>query len=160
MGKRKLELQTGYIADAIMQTKKKKFNEEYTTIEEVDIIKQVMKKRIQQRNLSVKFVDGFFERYFDITNGVITKADKDTVSLRPYISNMEIGDTIYDEQFIYLCLCEIIIDKLNNSVEHACYTCNTECTGGLSPEKAKNCNRWSHDFNTEKHKVIKRSLEI
>lgn len=158
MGKRKLELQTGYIADAIMQTKKKKFNEEYTTIEEVDIIKQVIQKRIQQRNLKVKIVDGYFERYFDIINGVITKADKETISLKQYISDMEIGDTIYDEQFIYLCLCEIIADKLNNSIEHSCYTCNSYCCGGLPPEQAKDCSKWTHDF--KKHKVIKKTLEI
>lgn len=160
MGKRKLELQTGYIADAIMQTRKKKFNEEFVTIEEVNIFKPLIQKRIQQRNLNVKFVDGFFQKYFDIINGVITKADKETASLRPCISDIEIGDTIYDEQFIYLCLCEIMTNKLNDSIEHICYTCNTECTGGLSPEQAKNCYRWSHDFNTEKHKVIKKTLEI
>ena len=166
MGKIKLELQTGYIADAIMQTRKQKFNEEFTTIEEVNIIRQVIENRIQQKNLNVTFVDGFFQKYFDIINGVITKADKETVSLKKYISGRtmdetaEIQETIYDENLIYLCLCEIMTNKLNNSVEHDCYTCNTECIGGLSPEKAKNCNRWSHDFNTEKHKVIKKTLEI
>lgn len=49
MGKIKLELQTGYIADAIMQTRKQKFNEEFTTIEEVNIIRQVIENRIQQK---------------------------------------------------------------------------------------------------------------
>ncbi len=63
---RKLELQTGYIADAIMETKKKRFNEDFTTVEEVNIIKQLMQNRIQQKNLNVKFVDTFFERYFYI----------------------------------------------------------------------------------------------
>ena len=37
----KLNLQNGYIADSIIQTKKKRFNEEFTTMEEVNIIKQV-----------------------------------------------------------------------------------------------------------------------
>lgn len=166
MGKRKLELQTGYIDDAIMQTRKQKFNEEFTTIEEVNIIRQVIENRIQQKDLNVTFVDGFFQKYFDIINGVITKADKETVSLKQYISGRtmdettEIQETIYDENLIYLCLCEIMINKLNDSIEHTCYTCNTECTGGLSPEQAENCYRWSHCFNTEKHKVIKKTLEI
>lgn len=164
MGKRKLQLQTGYIADAIMQTRKKKFNEKFTTIDEVNIIKQVIEKRIEEKSLNVKFVDGFFERYFEITNGIITKIDEETVSLRQYISATtmdemrEIQETIYDENLIYLCLCEIMTNKLNNSIEHNCSTCNTECCHGLSPEKAQNCYRWSHDFNNEKYKIIKKTL--
>lgn len=43
----KLELQIGYIADAIIETNKKRFNEHFTTMEEVNIIKEVMKKRIE-----------------------------------------------------------------------------------------------------------------
>lgn len=143
-----LELQTGYIADAIMETKKKRFNEDFTTVEEVNIIKKLMQNRIQQKNLNVKFVDAFFERYFDIINGVITKADKETPSLKPYISDMEIRETVYDEHFIYLCLCEILICKLNNSIEHTCYNCVTECTGlfNQSHSKPNDCTKWTHDF--------------
>ena len=121
MGKRKLEVQNGYIADAIMQTKKKMFNEEFTTVDEVDIIKQVIEKRIEEKKLNIKFVDFYFERYFNITNGIITKIDDETESLKHYISGstmeemIERQETIYDENLIYLCLCEIMINKLNNS---------------------------------------------
>ncbi len=156
MGKRKLELQTGYIADAIIQTKQQKFNEKFTTIEEVNIIRQLIENKIQQKNLNVSFCDGFFKKYFCIINGVITKEDKKTVSLRPYISDIEIAKTIYDEDFIYLCLCEIMIEKLNNSIEHTCHNCNSLCCGGLTPEDAKNCSKWSYNFNDEKHMVLKK----
>lgn len=98
----KLELQIGYIADAIIETNKKRFNEHFTTMEEVNIIKEVMKKRIEQKSLKVKFINTFFEKYFDITNGVIIKTDQQTESLKPYISNLEIRETIYDEDFIYV----------------------------------------------------------
>ena len=34
-----LNLQSGYIADAIIETKKKNFNENFTTMDEVNIVK-------------------------------------------------------------------------------------------------------------------------
>lgn len=48
MAKSKLELQTGYIADAIIQTKQNRYNEAFTTMEEVNIIKEAMQKRIKR----------------------------------------------------------------------------------------------------------------
>ena len=117
-----------------------------------------MEKIIEKKNLKVEFVDVFFERYFDIINGAITKADNKIESLKIFISDSEISKTIYDEKFIYLCLCEIMINKLNNSIEHTCSNCNTECCGGLSDEKAKNCNKWTHDFITKTNKLLKKTL--
>ena len=48
----KLVLQSGYIADAIIETKRKRFNENFTTMEEVYIIRQVIEQRIKNKNLS------------------------------------------------------------------------------------------------------------
>ena len=145
MGKIKLNLQTGYIADAIIQTKKNRFNEEFTTMDEVNIIKEVLEKRIEQRKLNVKFIDAFFKRYFNIINGVITKVDEDLDNLSIYIGDTEICQTIYDEDFIYLCLCEIMINKLNNSIEHTCSTCDISCCDRLCLEQY---------FNNKKNKVL------
>ena len=156
----KLELQSGYIADAIIETKRKRFNEDFTTMEEVNIIEQVIQQRIKEKDLKVKIVNDFFKRYFDIINGVITKADKETESLKFFISNIEIRETIYDENLIYLCICEIIINKLNNSIEHTCSNCNSLCCGGLCNEQAKICSKWTHDFAQETNKVLKKTLEI
>jgi len=155
MSKIKLELQTGYIADAIIQTKKNRFNEQFATIEEVNVMKEVMQKRVEQKELNVKFVDAFFKKYFDIVNGVITKADKETESLKVYISDIEIRQAIYDEDFIYLCLCEIMIDRLTNSLDHTCSDCNSNCCGGLSSEQAKDCTKWSHDFSSKNNHILK-----
>jgi len=158
MRKRKLELQIGYIADAIIQVKKSRFNEEFTTMEEFNIIKQVIQKKIEQKNLNVKFVDAFFKGYFDVIEDVIIKVDKDTESLKMYISDTEIKELIYDEEYIYLCLCEIMINKLSNSIEHTCSNCNTYCCGGLTKEASKNCSNWSCDLFSDKYKVLKKIL--
>lgn len=164
MGKRKIELQNYYIADAIIQTKKKRFNEQFTTLEEVNIIKQVIEKRIKEKKLDLKFADCYFEKYFNIINGIITRIDKDTENLKSYISGRTMDEMIanqeiiYDENLIYLCLCEIMINKLSNSIERSCHTCNTECCGGLSIQKAQNCNRWTHDFNNDKYKIIVKKI--
>ena len=162
---KKLELQSGYIADAIIETKKKRFNENFTTMEEVNIIKQVIENKIKSKNLNVKIIDAFFSRYFDIINGVITKANEEEITLKTYISGKdiyettEIRETIYDENLIYLCLCEIIVSKLNNSIKHTCSTCNSLCCGGLCDEQANECNKWTNDFE-EINKIIKKKLKI
>ena len=162
----KLELQSGYIADAIIETKRKRFNENFTTMEEVNIIKQVIEQRIKNKSLNVKIINAFFRDYFSIINGVITKVDEETETLKVFISGKdiqettEICETIYDENLIYLCLCEIIISKLNNSIKHTCSTCNSFCCGGLCDEKAKTCSKWTHDFAQETNKELKKALEI
>lgn len=141
---KELELQTGYIADAILQTKMKKFNENFTTIEEVNIIKQLIQERIKQRNLKVVIFDRFFEKYFDIINGIITKADKKTATLKPFICDVEIAETIYDENFICLCLYEIMTNKFNNSIPHNCSTCDNTCYNLCAAYE-----KWSHDFEED-----------
>lgn len=129
-------------------------------MEEVNIINQEIQKRIKEKNLKVKIFTAFFEKYFNIINGLITKADKETESLTFFISDLEIRETIYDENFIYSCLCEIIINKLNNSIEHSCSNCNSVCCGGLCDDQAKNCSKWTNDFTKETNKVLKKTLEI
>lgn len=118
-----LELNASYIADAIIETKEKRFNEDSTTVDEVNIIKQIIQKRIEQKNLKVKITDGFFKKYFSIINGIITKIDKETESLKQYISSIEIREAIYDEDFVYLCLCEILI---NNVDKKSPFDCNID----------------------------------
>ena len=160
----KLELQSGYIADAIIETKRKRFNENFTTMEEVNIIKQVIEQRIKNKSLNVKIINSFFRDYFSIINGVITKVDEETETLKVFISGKniqettEIRETIYDKNLIYLCLC--IISKLNNSIRHTCSTCNSFCCGGLCDEQAKTCSKWTHDFAQETNKELKKRLEI
>ncbi len=155
----KLELQSGYIADAIIETKRKRFNENFTTMEEVNIIKQVIEQRIKNKNLNVKIINAFFRKYFNIINGIITKADEETKTLKVFISGKDIQETIYDENLIYSCLCEIRINKLNNSIKHTCSNCNSLCCGGLCDEQANECNKWTNDFE-ETNKIIKKKLKI
>ena len=70
--KNKTLIQTGYIADAIIETKKKKFNDEFTTVEEVSIITKILEQQFLKKQLSVGIVDTYFDVYFEISNGVIT----------------------------------------------------------------------------------------
>ena len=157
MGKMILELQTGYIADVIIDVKKKRFGEDFVSLQDCLIVRQLVQQRINRKGLSVKIVDGFFEEFFEVQNGVIIKNGD---SLKKYICNKEIRDLIYDEQFIYLCICEIMLNKLDNSIEHTCATCNNYCCGGLSHECAVNCGRWKHDFNEERKISLRKILEL
>ena len=113
---------------------------------------------------SINQAKNFFDKYFNIINGVITKADEETKTLKIFISGKdihettEIRETIYDENLIYLCHCEI--NKLNNSIKHTCSTCDSFCCGGLCDEKAKTCSKWTHDFVQETNKALKKVIEI
>ena len=143
----KLELQTGYIADSIIDVKLKRFGEKFASIEEVLIIKKLMELRLKKQGLEVEFIDRFFSNYFRVDNGVITKFEESN-TLKAYLSDKEIKEIIYDNNFIYYCLCQILINKLNNSIEHKCNNCITECTGLFQQphSRSNDCTRWTHDF--------------
>lgn len=158
MKKTELELQSGFIADAIIDVKKKRFNEAFTTTHEVDIIRQIMQIRMNQKELNVKFVDGYFERIFNIINGIIMK-DKDD-SLKSGIGILEVRETLYDEEFLYLCLCEIMMHKIGNGIKHTCNNCITECCGELYKNRETNCQRWSYNFENKKLKEFQKILEM
>lgn len=142
-GKNKTRVTNWIYSGCNNSNKKNRFNEEFTTIEEVNVMKEVMQKRIKQKELNVEFVDAFFKRYFDIISGVITKADNQTESLKVHISDVDIRETVYDEDFIYLCLCEIMINRITNSMDHTCSNSNSNCSGEVSLKKcrAKDCTK-------------------
>ena len=156
MRKKTLELQV--IVDFIIQVKKKRFNEEFTTLYEVNIIKQLIEKRFERKGVNVEIVDVISKKNFNVVNEIITKSNNFSYNLKEIISNETIREIIYDENFIYLCLCEIIIDKLNNSIEHTCLNCNTQCCGRLNSSDDDECHRWTHDFKSESQKVLYKLL--
>lgn len=145
-----LELQTGYIADAIIDVKLRRFGEKFASVQEILIMQEVMEQRLKSKGLKVKFIDEFFNDYFRVDNNVVTKYDE-AESLKKYISNKEIRKTIYDDNFIYYCLCQILINKLNNSIEHTCANCATKTTieceklllSKKTPTTPNNCDRWT-----------------
>lgn len=147
LNKKEQELQLGYIVDAVIDIKIEKFGERFVSVQEVLIIQKLMELRLKNKGLRVKFIDLLFlNNYFRIDNDVITKLDE-IKTLQSYISNEEIRKIIYDKEFIYYCLCQILINKLNNSMEHNCKNCTTECTGLFgSYSKPNDCTKWTHDF--------------
>jgi len=156
MRKKTLELQV--IVDFIIQVKKKRFNEEFTTLYEVNIIKQLIEKRFERKGVNVEIVDVISKKNFNVVNEIITKSNNFSYNLKEIISNEMIREIIYDENFIYLCLCEIIIDKLNNSIEHTCLTCSNECCGRLKKFSEGECSRWTYDFRKETQKRLRKIL--
>lgn len=148
-----LELQTGYIADAIIDVKLGRFGEKFASVQEILTMQELIEQRLKNKGLKVKFIDTFFSNYFRVDNNVVTKYDE-SESLKKYISNKEIRKTIYDYDFIYYCLCQMLINKLNNSIEHTCANCATNTTseceklllGKKSPTTPNNCNRWTYNI--------------
>lgn len=153
MGKKILELQTANIADVAIDVKRKRFGENFVSLKDCLLIKEFVYKRLMLKGLFVKFIDDFEDEFFLVQNGVIVKKVN---SLMKNISNREIKNLIYDEEFIYLCLCEIMLNKLNNSIEHNCSTCNSYCSGG----NISNCRRWKHDFSEDTKMSLKKVLEM
>lgn len=158
MGRKILELKIGYIADVIIEIKKKRFNEDFTTEEEVELIRQCIEKRVNKNNDVTKFTYAYPKKSFNIVNGVITKVNNDSEILKASISDEKIVEMIYDEDFIYLCLCEIMINKLYNSIDHTCFNCSTECCGKLNSSSEDDCFRWSYDFKKETQKSLRKIL--
>lgn len=142
-----LELQIGYIADAIIDVKSEKFGERFVSIKELLIIKKIVELRLKEKQLRVSFFDTLFDNYFRIDNDVITKNEGET--LKMYISNQQIRETIYDNELIYYCLCKILISKLNNSMEHICSTCFHNCEDFPTVAAKNTCCDWEHNFEED-----------
>ena len=87
MRKKILELPIGYIVDFVIDVKKKKFNECFVTLEEINIISQLIQKRIEKSNLSVKVTEVFFRKNFNIVNGIITRTNNLQGNLKEDILN-------------------------------------------------------------------------
>ena len=145
----KLELVTGYIADAIIEVKKEKFRENFATIQEVSIIRKLIEQRLNEKNIPVLFLNSIGNGFnIDIDNDIITKTTKETLKIS---LNEDLAKIIYDSSFIYYCLCQILINKLNNSIEHACDNCINNCTKCfkmLSTLYLKEQINRNHDFIT------------
>lgn len=142
-----LELQTGYIADAIIDVKSEKFGERFVSIKELLTIKKIVELRLKEKQLRVSFVDTFFSNYFRVDNDVITKTDGET--LKMYIRDERIRQIIYDDELIYYCLCKILISKLNNSMEHICGTCYRECEDSPTIAAKNTCCDREHNFGSD-----------
>lgn len=155
----RLELKLGYIADAIIDVKKERFNERFATIEEIFIIRDLMKLRFKRKNQQLLTTDYFFDGYFRVDNDVVTKTN-DESSLKPYIGDQKIIDLIYDNDFIYHCLLEILNNKINNSMEHTCFNCKRVCGNRMfsSPSyliTPNECERWKHNFDYDCKEKLK-----
>lgn len=103
--KNNLELQVGYIADAILDAKQETMGEDFTTIQEVNMIRPFIEDRMKQKELDVKFVEGFFKKYFniDMETGIITRVDKN-FNLKDCVGNVYVRKALYDQAFIYIFL--------------------------------------------------------
>jgi len=146
MKEKYLELSIEYIIDVALDVKIKKFKEKFVSLEDCFILKEWMQQRFDRKGLNVKFINEFSADFFIVQNGVIVRKD---YTLKSSISDRTIEKLIYDEEFIYLCICQIMINKLNDSIEHTCTTCSNPCLGGITPEDNTNCRRWKHNFNKE-----------
>ena len=151
---KKVEVKLDYIIDVIIKVKNKRFNEHFTTLEEVEIIKELIEKRMLKNNIIIKFINSFSKRNFSLINNILIKLNGEYIQY----DLDDIMKIVCDEKFIYLCLCEIIVNKLNNSIEHNCLNCSRECSGNFSYSNEHTCFRWKYDFEEETKKSLRKYL--
>lgn len=146
----KLELSIKWIIDSVIIVKKERFGENFASIAEVIIIKKLIELELKSLGYDVNFAHTMLDSNFHVDNDVITKTNN--LTFENEISDEQIRNMIYDKEFIYYCLCQILINKLNNSMEHSCKNCNTLCPLGLfhqSRSKPNNCCLWTHNFDAD-----------
>lgn len=105
-------LEFSYVVDAIIWVKQKRFNENYASVDECILIKQKMQQALNEYRENVIITDNINYSWFHIDN-VITVTD-DTIRFN---LNNDLYQIVYDEAFIYMCLCEIMLDKLAKSMQ-------------------------------------------
>lgn len=153
--KKTIEIKIDCVFDSIINVKKKRFNEGFTTLEEVEIIKKLIQKRMLKNNVNISF-SKYSNEDFNIIDNLIIKINRKNI--KKYISDSNILKIIYDERFIYLCLCEIMVNKLNDSIEHTCLNCSRECFGNFSYSDSHTCFRWEHNFKVETANQLRKYL--
>lgn len=149
-----VEIKLDYIIDSILKVKNKRFNENFTTLEELEVIKKLIERRIIKNNISIKFTELFSKKNFSLINNILFKTNTKELE---YISDNIMG-LIYDENFIYICLCEYKVSKLNDSIEHNCSNCSRKCSGNFSYSNDYTCFRWKYDFEEETNKQLRKYL--
>lgn len=151
---RPIEIKLDYIIDTIIKVKNKRFNENFITLEELEVIKKLIEKRMAKNNVSIIFSEMFSKRNFTLINNVLIKLNEKKLEH----TSSDIMNIICDENFIYLCICEYKVSKLNNSIEHNCFNCSRECSGNFSYSNEHTCFRWKYDFEVETSKRLRKYL--
>jgi len=93
----------------------------------------------------------FSKKNFILINNILFKTNEKELT---YLSQ-DIMTLIYDEHFIYLCLCEYKVSKLKSSIEHNCSNCSRNCSGNFSYSNDYTCFRWKYDFEEETNKCLR-----
>lgn len=156
----KVKLSEGFIIDSIITTKEKRFNECFTTKDELEFVKKCVKSRAVFNDINIEYI-AFEDKDIIINiNDVLVKATNS--SYINIISDKILRALVYDEKFIYYCLYEYKKKKLISSIEKTCDNCNTHCCGSINKTYAQNCKSWSYneDQVNNKHNVIKKLIQI
>ena len=106
-----------HIILAIMNCKRKYFNEEYVTYEELNLISIELQKRFNKENISALIDNSpIDENYFELKE-VITLPKHLSKTIKQYqnITNMEVIKILLDEAFILNILLKISKEKIANA---------------------------------------------
>lgn len=134
-------LEFSYVVDAIIWVKQKRFNENYASVDECILIKQKIQQALNEYRGNVIITENINYSWFHIDN-VITVTD-DTIRFN---LNNDLYQIVYDETFIYMCLCEIMLDKLAKSMQ-----CNQD--------NITNSSLSNNDYTLEVKKLIKQYIK-
>lgn len=153
MNKKTQFLERTFVVLSIMNVKIKYFNEDFVTLSECNAVTKQLKSRLIESKIGIIITDEINRDYFDINGEIILKKVNIEDIQEANFINPIIANVIFDEKFIYNCLCEIKVEELINTLERSCTNCNTHCSGG--PE-GYICDRWSNDVIISFKKILKR----
>lgn len=136
------------VIDAILKVKMNQFNERFVTEEELYVIMKLLENRLQKSYDKVWILSDDKPKEFDLNNGVYTRSE----AYRSLYRERDIDDIVYDESFIQLCLCELMMTKLKQQI-CSCANCKSDRKSnhycGHEESNALHCMFWTTDLCTD-----------
>lgn len=108
-------LDTSFVIASIMYTKNKHYSEDFVTLKEVNVIRNILQQRFNKEKLNIIITDEFDFSYFKYIDGVILK--NDTLAsivnrYQGYCYSIECLKILWDDNFIFE-----ILENMRNGFE-------------------------------------------
>lgn len=104
-------LDTSFIIASIMNTKNKHYQEKFVTLKEVNITKNILRKKFNEKGLNIIIIDDIDYRFFEYVDGIFVK-NKD-VTMYDLINRYQ-GHCYSNECFIILWNDDLIFQIIEN----------------------------------------------
>lgn len=148
----------GAVMLRVLEVKRVFFHESFVTMDECESVRDALSKKLEGV-VNWKYCTAYFKNCGEKVYTFDTSLNQSMeVAKEWYLRSNEELLKVLDDELIKAVLVDMLVKKYEQAIGRTCYTCNSECCGGLSNESAANCHRWTSVVPTSSNKMLKKSL--